>query len=32
MESICGANMNFIIISEYGENGENPELIIYKKR
>ena len=26
------ANMNFIIISEYGENGENPELIIYKKR
>ena len=26
------ANMNFILISEYGENGINPELIIYKKR
>ena len=26
------ANMNFILISEYGENGNNPELIIYKKR
>jgi hypothetical protein len=26
------ANMNFILISEYGPNGDNPELIIYKKR
>ena len=26
------ANMDFILISEYGKNGENPELIIYKKR
>ena len=26
------ANMNFIIVSEYGVNGDNPELIIYKKR
>lgn len=26
------ANMNFILISEYGPNGESPELIIYKKR
>lgn len=26
------ANMDFILISEYGQNGENPELIIYKKR
>ena len=26
------ANMNFILISEYGANGDNPELIIYKKR
>ena len=26
------ANMNFILISEYGINGDNPELIIYKKR
>ena len=26
------ANMNFILISEYGINGENPEIIIYKKR
>ena len=26
------ANMNFIIVSEYGVNGENPELVIYKKR
>ena len=26
------ANMNFILISEYRENGDNPELIIYKKR
>ena len=26
------ANMNFILISEYGENGVNPELLVYKKR
>ena len=26
------ANMKFILISEYGPNGDNPELIMYKKR
>ena len=26
------ANMNFILVSEYGANGDNPELIIYKRR
>lgn len=26
------ANMNFLLVSEYGENVSNPELIIYKKR
>ena len=26
------ANMYFILISEYGANGNNPEIIIYKKR
>ena len=26
------ANMNFILVSEYGANGDNPEIIIYKKR
>ena len=26
------ANMDFILISEYGANGDNPELILYKKR
>ena len=26
------ANMNFLLICSYEENGENPELIIYKKR
>ena len=26
------ANSNFILISEYEENGLNPELVIYKKR
>ena len=26
------ANMEFILISEYGINGYNPEIIIYKKR
>ncbi len=25
-------NMNFILVSEYEEEGKNPELIIYKKR
>ena len=34
-ESVCfgiAANMDFILVCSYGENGENPELIIYKKR
>ena len=26
------ANMNFLLISEYEENGVNPEIIIYRKR
>ncbi len=26
------ANMNFILVSEYEEEGKNPEIIIYKKR
>ena len=26
------ANMYFILVCEYGENGTNPEIIIYKKR
>ena len=26
------ANMSFILVCEYGPNGDNPELIIYKKR
>lgn len=26
------ANMNFILVSEYGPNGDNPEIVIYKKR
>ena len=26
------ANMDFILISEYGPNGDNPELILYKRR
>ena len=26
------ANMNFLLVCEYGENGTNPELILYKKR
>ncbi len=26
------ANMNFILVSEYGPNGTDPELIVYKKR
>ena len=34
-ESICFgvlANMDFILICTYEENGENPELLVYKKR
>ena len=26
------ANLDFILICEYGPNGDNPELLIYKKR
>lgn len=26
------ANLNFLLVCEYGENGINPEIIIYKKR
>lgn len=26
------ANTTFLLVSEYGENGSNPELIIYKRR
>ncbi len=26
------SNMSFILVSEYGPNGTNPELVIYKKR
>ena len=26
------ANMDFILVCTYEENGENPELIVYKKR
>lgn len=26
------ANLNFLLVSEYGPNGDNPEIIIYKKR
>ena len=26
------ANLNFILVSEYGQNGDNPEIIVYKKR
>lgn len=26
------ANMNFLLVCEYGENESNPEIIIYKKR
>lgn len=26
------ANMDFILVSEYGPNGDNPEIIMYKKR
>lgn len=26
------ADMNFLLVAEYGENGYNPELLVYKKR
>ena len=26
------SNMNFLLVCEYEENGENPEIIIYKRR
>ena len=26
------ANMDFLLVCSYEENGENPELVIYKKR
>ena len=26
------ANMDFILVCTYDENGENPELVLYKKR
>ena len=26
------ANMDFILVCTYEENGENPELVVYKKR
>ena len=26
------ANMNFLLVCEYGEGGSNPEILIYKKR
>ena len=26
------ANMAFLLVCEYGENGQNPEIILYKKR
>ena len=35
VEGLCFgvlANMDFILISTYEKNGENPELILYKKR
>ena len=40
LESECGcercfgilANMDFILVCTYEENGENPELLLYKKR
>ena len=34
-ENLCFgvlANMDFILISTYEKDGENPELVIYKKR
>jgi len=35
VEGLCFgvlANMDFILISTYEKNGENPELILYRKR
>ncbi len=26
------SNMNFLLVCEYGENGVNPEIVVYKKR
>ncbi len=26
------ANMNFLLVCEYGENGTNPEIVIFKRR
>lgn len=26
------ANMNFLLVSEYGEDGINPKIVIYKRR
>ena len=26
------ANMDFLLVCNYDENGENPELLVYKKR
>ena len=26
------ANMNFLLVCEYGPNGEKPEIVVYKKR
>ena len=34
-DSVCfgiAANMDFILVCTYGEDGENPELLVYKKR
>ena len=34
-ENLCfgiAANMDFILVCTYNENGENPELLVYKKR
>lgn len=34
-KSVCfgiAANLDFILLFSYGENGENPELLVYKKR
>lgn len=34
VESYYGiiADMDFIMVSTYGANGSNPELVVYKKR
>lgn len=26
------AGMDFLLVSEYGENGTNPEIVVYRKR